>query len=632
MPFDNLPGIFDIRSDGLLSVTTINPNPVICIIGTAGSGDTGSLFTVGRISDAARTYGRLGTLTRGLFEVTGAGGVNVRLFRIGATSAVLANIGGGLRIETIRRDASAGTDYTLFWEATPTLRLRVFRADNDVVVFDNNPVTPSAAVDLGEVVVTGAPAGAVAGNIGTLVGTLAVPKLTLAAANAVAGAVFTAGTDGLGLSRMRIWEELYNAYRLLENEALDVIVPMDVYLDDRNITDLTNAEVTPLGLAQVNAYPVTNSDQDLLYEVFVQEFQGRNYFWWDTDRDGLADIVPVIPGNTNPAPAVDAFGNALVAADFHDVNFGYQLARFCFDQSQDSQEMLGFIGTRPPRSFALADVAIWVGRPHTTALNAAGQRVITTNGTGLLGNKWMAGRLTGAGASAGLPGHTVDGVDGLFGGGFIATDTQYSDGVQQRDRNNRLVDLGKYLNVVPSPSIWTNPWQDASYVSNAAPSYAGFVTSLAANSAPTNKRLPGSRLPFRINNARLDLLAGRGYVMLQDKPKGTVVADAPTASRDSSDYRRLTTMRIVKATIDAIRSAAEPFLGESISGARLAALETALEQVLAKLVKAGFLQRFEHTVTSTPAQQVQGRANVELKLVPAFELRMITVFVSLAAE
>jgi len=120
--------------------------------------------------------------------------------------------------------------------------------------------------------------------------------------------------------------------------------------------------------------------------------------------------------------------------------------------------------------------------------------------------------------------------------------------------------------------------------------------------------------------------------MFQNKSKGTVVADAPSAARPDSDYRRLTTVRIVKATIDGIRAAADQFIGEPITGARLAALETSINSVLVRLQKASFIQRFDAIVTSTPSQQVLGQADVELVLVPAFELRQITIYVALAAQ
>jgi len=111
-----------------------------------------------------------------------------------------------------------------------------------------------------------------------------------------------------------------------------------------------------------------------------------------------------------------------------------------------------------------------------------------------------------------------------------------------------------------------------------------------------------------------------------------VVSDAPTAARPDSDYQRFSTVIIVKNSINRVRNAGEPFLGESISGARLAALDTAIEKELADAVKNQELVRYEKRIIATPAMKVLGQVAVELKLIPAFELRQITITVGLAAS
>jgi hypothetical protein len=232
----------------------------------------------------------------------------------------------------------------------------------------------------------------------------------------------------------------------------------------------------------------------------------------------------------------------------------------------------------------------------------------------------------------GLPAFPIDGVDGLAGGGFIATDSGWPDGSHLEDSNEHRIDIGKYLSVVGAQTILSNGTSLYSYAASGSTVYAGFVSTLPENSAPTNKNQPGCRLPFRISMSKLDALAGAGYVMFQQKPQGIVVSDAPTGARIDSDYRRLTTFRIIDATVQAVRSASEKYLGEPITGARLAALETAIGQALQKMQQGSYLQRYDAVVTSTPAQQVQGKATVELICVPAFELRQITVIISLAAQ
>jgi hypothetical protein len=292
--------------------------------------------------------------------------------------------------------------------------------------------------------------------------------------------------------------------------------------------------------------------------------------------------------------------------------------------------MTGSIGVLPPASFSLKDVSIWVGKLPTTSQDDSGNTVISSggNGTGLLGNKFMSGRI---GVTSELTPYTVNGVAGLFNGGFIATDNGWLDGTQIEDANEHLIDIGKYLSVVGTYPILSNPSKTTSYSATGAPSYGGFFSGLPPQSAPTNKVLNSVRIPFRLNTSKLDLLAGQRYVTFHTKPQGIVVSDAPTAARPDSDYQRLSTVRQVKATIDAIRAIGEPFLGESMSNLQMAALDTAVDSTLKSLVKQGILVRYEHSVTATAAQRIQGQATVSLKLIPAFELRQITVVVALAA-
>jgi hypothetical protein len=633
MAFENLPGIFSDKLDGNLSVVPANTNPVTLVIGTATKGESEALYRVDRTADAVRTFGKTGTLVRGMYEVALGGALNINLFRVGATSAKLTGVGVGLTIETIAKDDSAGTDYTIFFDDA-TDRLRVFRASDGEVVWDNNPAYPTETIDLSEVSVTGTISGS-AGNIGTL----AVP-VTLAAAHGVSGASYTAGTDGTSLSRCKTYEALYNAYELLSDQTFDFVVPMNVYLDDLNTEDLTAAQISTLGLAALSDYPTAGEANDALGRVYVEEYQGENRFWWwfpsqpnvDADScftsDAGANIFPTGVGSASALLKTD--GTALTGSDFHEVNFAYQLADFCYRQSNQNHEMVGFVGTLPPESSSLKDVSTWIGKLPVTTEDDSGNVIISTNGTGLLGNKFMSGRIT-SGGGAGLKGYTVAGVAGLYNGGFIATDDGWLDSTQVQDENDHYIDIGKYLSIVPVYPILSNPSITTAYRTTGAPTYAGFCSSLPPGSAPTNKVLRSVVLPYRIGTAKLDILAGQRYVFFHAKPKGVVVSDAPTAARPDSDYRRFSTVVIVKNTLNKIRSVTEPFLGESISGARLAALDTAIEQALNGSVKDQELVRYEHRIIATPAMKVLGQVKVELKLIPAFELRQITLIVGLSA-
>jgi hypothetical protein len=637
MAFDNLPGIFGEKNDGNLAILPVNNNPKVCIIGTSAQGDSEEFYSVDKISDATAAFGKSGTLIRGMYEASIGGAENLRLMRIGATAAILTSIGesGGLTITTVAKDDTAGTSYSLFFDAS-LKRLRVWEVSSGTLVYDNNPSYPLDTTDTGAVAVSGS----ITGTPTTDIGTLAVPVTMAAADNGGDGpAVYTAGTDGVAdaasgagaLSLMETYEALYRAYDLLKDQDIDVVLPMGVYVDDLNVMDMNTGTINTRGLTALSAYPNGGETNDVLGKLFVEEYEGEYYFWWWFPNDPsnptftAANIFPTA-GSASATLKTDGV-TALTAADFHEVNFGWQLAYFCYDQSQNNEEMTGVIGMLPSTGLSTKLVSQWVGTLPTTTTDVSGNTVITTNGTGLLGNKWLAGRVS----ANGIPGRIVGGVDGLYGGGFIATDDGWIDGSELEDDNDHLVDIGKYISVVATHPILANPSRSTSYTATGAAIYGGFYSGLPPASAPTNKRMKSVSLPYRIGKAKLDSLAGLRYVTFHAETNGIVVSDAPTAARTDSDYRRLSTMRIVKAVIDDVRIAGRPFIGEGITGNKIAALDTAVDKKLSARVKSGDLQRYEHRVIATPSQRVLGQASIELKLVPAFELRQVTVTVGLAA-
>jgi hypothetical protein len=518
----------------------------------------------------------------------------------------------------------------------------VFRAADDLLVYDTGtPGDPTTRIDLGEVVVT--ITGPLAGsNVGLSSG---LPEDSAVLLEEVAdnaspdgdlAATFTAGDDGLQLNRMQHYEALQDVYRLLEDADLDIVIPQNVFLDDKNVMDMELATASGL-MAGVDSHDDVEVGglNDALGLFREEEYEGRFYYWWDVDRDGVAEITPQVDGVSGAAQLlIDAGTHSIQAAvagdpadldfsSFHEVNFAYQLAYFLFKQSHLNTEMTGCIGVLPPNSFSPKDVSIWVGQSPRTTVNSAGQTVLVENGKGLLGNKFMAGRL-GVGT---LPAFR----NGAVNGGFIATDNGHVDGVELVDANDAIVDIGKYLDVVSAYPLLTNPARTQQYSATGAASYAGLRSRLRPASAATNKVVPNVQVPFRLAQSKVDLLAGARYVHLHEKPKGIVVSDAPTAARPDSDYTRRSTMDIVKAVIDVVRAVGEPFLGEGITSSQLAALETAISTALGDLAEAGVLNRFDLSVTSSTLQRIEGRADVNLVLVPAFELRQINVTVALAA-
>jgi hypothetical protein len=617
--FTNLPGVFPELEEGGLGVGAAARGPRVLVLGTADQGQSQWPYVVQTTSSAASEFGSSGTLTRGMYETRTAGAENVILYRIGATPAILDHVGdstgvAGYTIETLRRDDDAGEIYTLYYDDASD-RLVVWNSVSGLVVYDNDSTDP---IDLGEVIVSGSRA---AGGGPDIAGPSAGFALEDIVGLGHTGTTFTAGTDGATPSRMELYEYLHKAYKALLIQDFDWVVPMDVYLDDKNIVDGDSFSASYLAsISGGDDYPTAGSDDDILGKVFIEEYQGDWYFFWDLNGDGTADLYPSV-GLADADTKID--GSSLSTADFHEVNFAYQLGYFCHNVSVNNKYCLAGIGVRPPASLSLSDIAVWIGKNPVYTTRTDGSkyvRQITDNGSGLLGNKFKAG--------------TYAYRAGEAYGGFMLTDGDYLDGTEETDVNGYPIDLGKYISIMTAYVRLFNAFDTTGrgYVTTAAPTYIGYASALDEQTAPTNKVIRGLQRVFGVSARQVDSLAGAGYVHIYEKPKGMTISDAPTGARPQSDYRRLTTMRIVKRVVGAIRDASDPFLGNSFDPARKAALNTAITQKLDRLVSGGYIQRYVVDIRQTARQMVIGEAEVELILVPAWELRRITLSIALAPQ
>jgi hypothetical protein len=554
-----------------------------------------------------------------MYETKTAGAENVILYRIGSTPAKLEHVGDsagtdGYTIETLRRDDDAGSLYTVYYDDSSD-RLVIWNSQTGLIVYDNDDSDP---VDLGEVIVSGSRA---SGGGPDIAGPSAGYALEDVVSLGHTGTAFTAGTDGSSPSRMELYEFLYKAYKQLISEDFDWVIPMDVYMDDWNIVDGYSFSSSYIsGISGGSGFPTAASTDDILGKVFIEESAGTYYFFWDLDNDGVADLYPDT-GYASSTTKID--GTSLSTADFHEVNFAYQLGRFCHEVSTNNKFCLGSIGVKAPTSLSLEDLSSWVGKSPTYTTRSDGTKYIrqaSDNGTGLLGNKFKAGTYAFRGGEAY--------------GGFMLTDTEFLDGTEELDDNGQPKDLGRYLSIVSSYVRLFNAFdiRGRGYVSTFAPTYLAFASTLDEQTAPTNRVYRGIQKVIELSPRIVDRLAGAGYICVFEKPKGLTISDAPTAARPQSDFRRFTTMRIVKRVMGAVRDAGDPFIGRSLNDVRREAMSQAIDQKLDKLVTGGYIQRYVKEIRQTPVQRVVGEAEVWLTIVPAWELRQIQVYIALAPQ
>lgn len=303
-------------------------------------------------------------------------------------------------------------------------------------------------------------------------------------------------------------------------------------------------------------------------------------------------------------------------------NFAYQLANFCYQSTKNNNTCLGIIGVSGATTSAS-------GTPTLSEVETFVKKCEKYTGFACYDGTTET--------STGNPGNYC----------FVATTTEqmpasYAGGDVTDSRGNK-VDIGAYISVVATNVRATN---DAAvdlyptigyYNSEGSSAYAGLVSSLPAKSAPTNKIVQGVTMSQGISESQADRLAGKRFVTFLSKAKGVCVASAMTGAYNisqyyRSDFVRLSTVRIVHDAINYVRQVADQFIGEPNNAPQRNAMATAIENALKNMQERGALRRFNFNVYASPTDQVLGKANVELVLVPAFELQTITVVVALTSE
>jgi hypothetical protein len=217
------------------------------------------------------------------------------------------------------------------------------------------------------------------------------------------------------------------------------------------------------------------------------------------------------------------------------------------------------------------------------------------------------------------------------------------------DSRNGKIDAGQYLSVFSAPlrSLGTQTSSRALAVGaslantsrniDGAASYAGLITSLAPQSSTTNKQMGGVVQLKLLSAKQANDLTGIRHVTMYNRSTGLTVASGVTGAHNvtryvRSDYVRLTTVRIVHATVDLIRSVANKYIGEPNNAPQMNALDAEIDQVLLSMKGSGALNGYSFSISSTPDQRVLGILDINLTLVPAFEITTINLVVSLSKE
>lgn len=605
MSFEYLPGIQVSTQDRGLATRRIPTSKTTVVVGTSGRGPADVPYQVEDRATAVRVFGLEGSLIRTMEELVQGGCDNVVLFRIGTQPMVVSGIGAdtaanepGYTIEFSRRQADAPQRYRVYYSAG---RLEVWF--DGQLVYSNDPAGP---IDVGDVLVSGTATGgdAIAGTGATNFDRSWTVTQIQAEANP-SGDLPTVSValpvDGLSMTKRQLYLALQKAYDLLSIMQIQRIVVPDAALDNPNVAFWRNNPATAVH------NPADNPDAlDWLRTTYSADGEPV-YHWASETVDSTGAAV---------SPATFTTAAQRLSAGYHEVSFGYQLARFCAVQSENLGGCLGFIGTLPPAGFSPKDLRRWIGKSPEKNENG----LIVAAGSGLAGIPYLSG----APASS-LNVLCHDYSSGQRKPGFFLTSDPASptgkgeyDMPADVDENGYPVDIGAYIHVVAAVASLTNGM--GTYVNNLAALACGISSRLDDKEALTNKPALGCAQVYRLGMNELDLLTKSkvNELRFRGMTQLPVFVHDRTAADSESDYIFLQRQQIKFLVVDAIYKEAEPFIGQSTTdGLQLAALKTALERRATELAKRGYVSGAEFSIMSTEADRRIGRAYIDVKFNPA---------------
>jgi hypothetical protein len=335
-------------------------------------------------------------------------------------------------------------------------------------------------------------------------------------------------------------------------------------------------------------------------------------------------------------------------AQLRECNFGHQLATACHLASSYWQDCLGAISFSKPSAFGRRVISGHLGNSPTYTTNGRELYIDTAsqNGSGVLGNKLLAGL---SASGNGYRAHLVtDGGtnDSIAYGGLILTkglslpnEGKFSygidDGDEALDSNKRPVDIGRHIFVNASWGNCVSGWNSGARYK--APAHAIFMGALLRTAA--NVELIGEngllRTPFAqmdIHPTTQDELAAGRIVFVKPIDGGTAptFGACKTAALPSSDYSRMSTIRIVNQHLADIRRIARPFLGRPFTNAELLSLQASISQYCREQQNRGMNNGAAAVISYSNVDRTVGTLRVGLRIRPTFSMETITVSVSIS--
>lgn len=392
--------------------------------------------------------------------------------------------------------------------------------------------------------------------------------------------------------------------------------PRIVVVAKRNTSDGTG------NVADLDVVQVTN-EEDVI-TAFGQNSQlHRSYVELVA---GGADRIYMVP---LPSTAVVRAGTALAAADVLAAPAGASIFNDIFTAVEAAQPDIIVPWGRGGHPY---DWDYQGATPNTSTSEEFGFYADDTT-TVLNSMAYKVANAVKAINEASHPCYAVMGVKPYTGTSEVMTPSQVSTHLQlaslpSNSGSSELKEIGRYVVVVASELKTAGYPEDWGYA-NGATALASSLSRMASFVSPVNK-VVFNIAKMRYNGSRTTLNAlSEACVnsVILNFNRAPIYSDGLTYANATSDFTRLSTLRIVNEVTLLVRQVCQKFIGEASTIQTRNSMETAITSALRGMMQIGALLDGDFTVSYVPAEN---KAIVDLVVTPAFELKSIEVQVSIS--
>ena len=198
-----------------------------------------------------------------------------------------------------------------------------------------------------------------------------------------------------------------------------------------------------------------------------------------------------------------------------------------------------------------------------------------------------------------------------------------NNGRMMLNSDNNPYEIGGNVSVTSFQYPITDTANNITTTVNGAAGYAGLISTLPVEQSTTMQSTNLQSVDYTFSNSQLLSVINAGFVATKNTDtKGICIADGVTMAPSTEFRARLSIVRTMNACGDAIRAAAEPYIGKKNSLQNRSALKTAVDSALNNLTDT-LIWDYKFDIVNFSSYTSDNHIDINYEIYPMNEIRSV---------